>query len=107
MISDITTHRGQLYVSAQPLPDCAARSVAIDFRCLNVGALVFMLQAEIMATREPRAWMGLTADRRTARVCAYCPDKAKAERRADALNLSVTHGACPECLAKLMANLTP
>lgn len=56
-------------------------------------------------TAYPHAWMGLAADGRTARVCAYCPDKTQADRLAAGDGRPVTHGICPACLAVQMPKL--
>lgn len=38
------------------------------------------------------------------RVCASCPDRASLEKWAHARGLPVSHGYCPECAARMMAN---
>ena len=54
----------------------------------------------------PAAWLGYApqriagSDLLCVRVCAYCPDKAEAERQAQAAECDVTHAICVPCYQK-------
>jgi len=45
-----------------------------------------------------KAWLGM-ADAFTARICAWCPDKAEADAWAVARGLYISHGMCEGCCA--------
>jgi hypothetical protein len=62
-----------------------------------------------MITALPRAWLGYAGFSDAGpvvRVCAWCPDKLEAEAEAKAAGHVVSHGICPECAQKLMAEQT-
>lgn len=105
MISDITTRHGLLYLSGEEVSLPAADHLAQEHGHFFAERFVRALQARIAASSAPVAWMGLSPDSRTARICAYCPDKNAADARANALNLQMTHGICPECNAKFLASI--
>jgi|HubBroStandDraft_3_1064219.scaffolds.fasta_scaffold23642_3 hypothetical protein len=48
-----------------------------------------------------RAWLGIdfTQSPPLARICAWCPDKKQADKRADSLGVGATHTICPRCQA--------
>lgn len=102
MISDVTTKHGLLYLSGEQVPLPAADYLAREHGHLYAERFVRHLQAKVAASPAPRAWMGLSPDTRTARICAYCPDKNAADARASALDLRTTHGVCSECMKKLV-----
>jgi hypothetical protein len=54
----------------------------------------------------PDAWMGMAErfKKPTALVCAWCPDKDKADRLAESRGLDVSHGVCSACLKKMMTD---
>ena len=58
----------------------------------------------------PAAWMGFAprvahSPRACVRICAWCPDKAEADRLAYIWGYDVTHGQCPACVQRVMAKL--
>ena len=59
----------------------------------------------------PKAWIGLVNLSTPkvvcygVRLCSWCPDIAKAEAMAKKENLTVSHGLCPSCYDKQIAQL--
>jgi len=56
------------------------------------------------------AWLGYKYDPPTAdimiRICAWCPDKSRAETEARRLCLRVTHTVCERCMGEQMQLIT-
>lgn len=56
----------------------------------------------------PKAWLGYkpsTSGRPLVRVCAWCPDRAEAERQAREARHDVTHGICPACYYRQLSTV--
>lgn len=58
----------------------------------------------------PKAWMGYKADPKrfaVIAVCAWCPDKAAAEKLAHNAGFQVSHGICADCFQANNSKLIP
>jgi hypothetical protein len=63
-----------------------------------------------MISELPRAWLGYAADGKSfcvVKVCAWCPDKAQADKLAGESGLTVTHTICPACYARRISAIMP
>ena len=53
----------------------------------------------------PAAFISIDSKTMTAVVCAWCADKAEADHWSKAHGLKVSHGMCPNCHDKFVAEI--
>lgn len=63
------------------------------------------MPTELQSATGPVAWMGYCSPVGTVKICAWCPDKAAADKIAKDSGLMVTHGMCVACFTKEQISL--